>query len=357
MLDKLQNKPPITSKNLTGKLLGGPIAAAVVGITIPALIVMLYLFRPQGAGEAAAPPAALPVTEMPVAEKERMAPEHAQVVEDMAARLEKNPDDGDGWYMLGHSYAVMGRYAEAVIAYKKAADLLPVNAQLLVDYADVLAVANDRNLRGQPMQLIIQALKLEPNNIKALALFGTAAFQAGDYVGAEKHWGKVLQLLPPESPLAQQMTSGVAEAKAMAAGKKTPSFGPAQDTAEPVPADTQAVAGNAQISGVLTLSRELAGRAAPTDIVFLSAKELGSTGSPIAVIRAEFKDLPLKFVLDESTAMMPTRDLSQYKEVMLSAKISKSGNPLTSSGDLIGEVSPVKVGASGIQVSINRVAP
>lgn len=323
-------------------LLGGRVAAIVVGIAIPVLTILLYLARPH------TPP--FSSSQPPITQGGKMAPEHAQVVEDMAARLEQNPNDGKGWYMLAQSYAVMGRYAEAVIAYEKAVKLLPNDAQLLVDYADVMAVANDRNLRGKPLELINKALELEPDNIKGLALIGTAAFQAEDYASAVKYWEKVLKLLPKDSPFAKQMSSGVAEARAMIAGKKSPSFGAAQDKG-------QLAAGGAQITGVVMLSPALAAKAAPTDSLFLSAKEMTGAHAPIAVIRAQVKDLPLRFTLDDSTAMMPTMKLSDFKEVMISAKVSKSGNTTTQRGDLKGEVASVKVGANGVKVVIDKIAP
>jgi cytochrome c-type biogenesis protein CcmH len=342
LLRKIQRKPPVTPKSKVFELMGGRVAAVVLSIAIPVLAVMLYLNRPQIPLFTPAQP--------PVTPTGKMTPEHAQVVEDMAARLEQNPNDGKGWYMLGQSYALMGRFAESVMAYEKAVKLLPNDAQLLVDYADVMAVANDRNLRGKPLELIDKALKLDPDNIKGLALIGTAAFQAEDYASAVKYWEKLLKLLPKDSPFAKQMSSGVAEARSMIAGKKSPSFGTAQD-------QTQPVAGGGQIAGVLKLSPALANKAEPTDSVFLTAKDMAGAHAPIAAIRAQVKDLPLSFTLDDSNVMMPPMKLSDYEKVMISAKISKSGNTKTQRGDLIGEVASVKVGANSVQVVIDKIAP
>jgi cytochrome c-type biogenesis protein CcmH len=146
------------------------------------------------------------------------------------------------------------------------------------------------------------------------------------------------------------MSSGVAEARAMIAGKKSPTFLAGQD-------ETQAAAVGAQITGVVILSPALANKAAPTDSVFLSAKEVSGSQAPIAVMRAQVKDLPIRFTLDDSKAMMPTMKLSDYKEVMVSAKISRSGNTMTQPGDLKGEVASVKVGTNGVQVVIDKVVP
>jgi len=352
LLRKLQNKPPASPRGLMTNILAGRAAAIVVGIAIPVLAVMLYVFRPH------TPPALS--AQSATAKGEKMAPEHSQVIEDMAARLELNPDDGNGWAMLAQSYATMGRYADSVKAYEKAVKLIPKDAQLLVDYADVLAVANDRNLSGKPLELINQALKIDPKNIKGLALIGTAAFQTKDYASAVKSWEKMLKLLPPETPLAKQMTAGVAEARAMLAGKKTPSLDVTQnkDTQDKETQDkAQPIMGGAQISGVLMLSPELANKAAPSDSVFLSAKQVSGAPMPIAVMRFKVQDLPLKFTLDDSMSMMPDVKLSNFQEVKISAKVTKSGNTKTQSGDLEGGITSVKVGATDVRVVIDKVAP
>lgn len=349
LLRKMQKKPPVAPKGVMVTLMGGRAAAIAAGIAIPVLSVMLYFARPHTQ--------TFPPAQPPVAQNGKMAPEHAQVVVDMAARLELNPNDGNGWSMLGHSYAVMGRYADAVMAYEKAVKLIPNDVQLLVDYADVLAVANDRNLRGKPLDLVSKALKLDPNNVKGLALIGTAAFQAGNYAEAVKYWERVLRFIPPDSPFAKQMSSGVAEARAMVAGKKSPSHVAAQGESQPTRDKAQPAAAGAQISGVVTLSPALADKAAPTDSVFLSAKEVSGSHMPIAVMRAQVKDLPLKFILDDSMAMMPETKLSDHRVVTLSAKISKSGEAMSLPGDLKGEVAQVKVGAKDVRLVIDKIAP
>jgi cytochrome c-type biogenesis protein CcmH len=283
-----------------------------------------------------------------------MAPEHVEMIKALSARLEQDPNDGKGWAMLARSYAVMGRYNEALPAYEKAANLIQNDPVLLVDYADVLAVLNDKNLQGKPLELIQSALIIDPTNIKGLNLIGTAAFQAGDYTRAVGYWEKLLQLLPPDSPNAKQINTSIANARAQEMGKgeagKRPQSLPAQG-------ETQPATGGAQISGVVRLSPALAGKVSPTDTVFVFAKAVSGPPMPIAVIRAQVKDLPQKFILNDSMAMMPTMKLSNFQEVVVSAKISKSGNATPQSGDLRGEVAPVKVGANNVQLVIDKVVP
>jgi cytochrome c-type biogenesis protein CcmH len=278
-----------------------------------------------------------------VAQNSQMAPEHIEMIKTLSARLEKDPNDGKGWAMLARSYAVLGRYNEALPAYEKAASLVQNDPVLLVDYADVLALVNGKNLQGKPLEIIQSALMMDPNNIKALNLSGSAAFQAGDYTHAVGYWEKLLKLLPPDSPSAKQVNNSIASAHAREVGK------PAQGA--------QSGNGGAQISGEVRLSPELASKAAPTDTVFVFAKAASGPPMPIIVIRSLVKDLPQKFTLDDSMAMSPTMKLSSFKEVVVGAKISKSGSAKQQSGDLRGEVAAVKVGTTNVQLVIDKVAP
>ena len=137
------------------------------------------------------------------------------MVERLAEKLQKDPNNAEGWQMLGRSYAALQKMPEALDAYKKALALNPNSAQLMVDYADLLAFQN-KSIRGEPMRLIQKALQIEPNNLKALALAGTAYFELGDFKRAEEYWTKAKNLVPADSEFARGMTENIAAAKAEA---------------------------------------------------------------------------------------------------------------------------------------------
>lgn len=141
------------------------------------------------------------------------------MVERLAQRLEKDPNNAEGWQMLGRSYAALGRMSEAQSAYKKALELNPNNAQLMVDYADLLAFQN-KSLQGEPMRLVQKALQIDPNNLKGLALGGTAYFELGDFKKAEEYWAKAKSLVPADSEFARGMEENIAAARADAAQRK-----------------------------------------------------------------------------------------------------------------------------------------
>ncbi len=137
----------------------------------------------------------------------------------LAKRLQENPSDAEGWAMLARSYNSMSRFGEAAGAYAKATELQPNNADLLAEYAFVSAMANQQKLEGRPLELVNQALKIDPENAKALQLAGSAAFQAKDYKKAIQYWERVLKKVGSDSELAQMMTERINEAKELAGNK------------------------------------------------------------------------------------------------------------------------------------------
>ena len=137
------------------------------------------------------------------------------LVERLAARMRENPDDPEGWILLARSYGAINRFDQAVQAYANAAARLPRDAQLLADYADVLAMAQGRRLQGEPEKIIARALKIDSRNLKALALAGTAAFEKQYYTGAVTYWERMLPLVPPDSDGARSIQANIAEARSL----------------------------------------------------------------------------------------------------------------------------------------------
>jgi cytochrome c-type biogenesis protein CcmH len=268
------------------------------------------------------------------------------MVEGLNARLKDNPNDADGWAMLGRSQMVLGRHALAVPALQKAVALRGDDAALLTEYADALAVVNGRNLDGEPSRLLAKALAIEPNNQKALLLSGMHAFQQKDYAKALQQWEKVVQLAP-SGELAQQLQGVIAQARERAGGGAAASANAA--TATPA-----AVAGTS-VSGTVTLAPALAAKAKPDDTVFVFARAADGPRMPLAILRKQVKDLPLSFTLDDSMAMSPAAKLSGAPRLVVGARISASGQATPQAGDLQGFSSPVAPGAAGLAIQITDV--
>jgi cytochrome c-type biogenesis protein CcmH len=269
------------------------------------------------------------------------------MVEKLAERLKAQPDDADGWSMLGRTYSVLGRHDDALKAYQKAMNLRKDDATLVADYADALAVNNNRTLDGEPMKYVERALKLEPTNLKALFLAGTHAFDKKDYAGAVKFWEKAAKSAPPENAFVQQIQPALAEARQLAGLP-----------AAPLPLDgaakQPAAAGKGSVSGTVTLASALAKQASPDDTVFVFARPAEGSRMPLAILRKQVKDLPLQFTLDDSMAMSPANALSGASKVIVGARISRSGNAMPQPGDLTGQTATVSVGTSGLQIEIKE---
>jgi len=131
----------------------------------------------------------------------------------LAKRLEQNPGDVNGWQMLARSYSSMEKYAEASNAYARATTLKADDPDLWADYALAKTMANGQQMQGEPMELVNKALKLDPENPKALQLAGGAAFQAKRYQEAVSFWERALKKVPPDSELAQALKQKIDEAK------------------------------------------------------------------------------------------------------------------------------------------------
>jgi cytochrome c-type biogenesis protein CcmH len=288
--------------------------------------------------------------------------EIAAMVDRLAERLKERPDDAQGWAMLARSYLVLGRLEEAAQASARALQLQPDSPQALADHADVLAMKNGRTLEGEPMRLIERALQLDPDHLKSLALAGAAAFDRGDMARAAQLWDRVALLGPPGSDITQQAREGAAEARrlatqATAGGSSASAPGPAaraQGTAQP------AAASAARVSGRIELAAALKAQARPEDTVYVFARNADATGGnrmPLAIVRAQVKDLPLPFTLDDSQAMGPGMGLSTAKRVVVGARVSRSGQAVPQPGDLEGLSAPVDVGAKDVRIEISRVLP
>ncbi|MEP7282831.1 MAG: tetratricopeptide repeat protein [Rubrivivax sp.] len=272
-----------------------------------------------------------------------------KAVDRLAQRLKEQPDDADGWAMLARSYARLGRHADAAPAFEKAVALRGNDASLLADYADTLAVQNQRSLEGRPGQLIDRAMQIEPDNPKALALAGTAAFNRKDYAVAVRHWERLAQVAPPDSPLVAQLQNSIGEARSLGA------LGPARPQPRGAAPSDGVALGAASVSGSVRLSPALAARAAPGDTVFIYARAAEGPRMPLAIVRGQVKDLPLQFRLDDSLSMSPAARLSLHPRIVVSARVSKSAQAASAAGDLIGQSAAIDNRANGVLIEINEI--
>ena len=230
------------------------------------------------------------------------------------------------------------------------------DAQLLADYADVMAFQNDSKLAGEPTQLIERALKLDPNHPKTLALAGSAAFDRKDFAAAVRYWEHLARLSPPGSGFLTELQSGIDEARKLAGLPPSAGAPPvAQAQAPATAAQPPAASSTARVSGTVSLAPALAAQAAPEDTVFVLVRPAEGPRMPLAISRHRVKDLPLKFTLDDSMAMAPSARLSLHERVVVVARVSKSGQAMPAAGDISGQSAPVANTASGLVIEMSEL--
>ncbi|MFI4952193.1 MAG: c-type cytochrome biogenesis protein CcmI [Burkholderiales bacterium] len=313
-------------------------------VLVPALAILLYgrVGDPGGAVVAAAGDGGHELNEQQI----------TAMIANLGQRLKQHPDDAEGWMLLARSDYALDRFTAAADAYAKANALVKDNADLLADYADALAMAQGRNLAGKPLALAESALAIDPRHKKALALAATAALEARDADKSIAYWRRLAAQLPPGSDEARQVAGVIAEVDAAKRGIAAP----AQRSAAAGSAPAAAAASGA-IGGRVELSPTLASRVTPTDTVFIFARAAAGPRMPLAVLRLPVTELPRDFRLDDSMGMAPGVKLSSAGEVVVEARVSRSGNALPQSGDLFGRSAPAKPGIDGLRITIDQVVP
>ncbi len=280
--------------------------------------------------------------------------EMLQRLERKVKRLTKDPND---WWMLARTYTEQKRFSDAAAAYQHLVDMVPNEAQLWANYADVYAMAHGQTLQGEEVDKMIgKALELDANNITALALSGSAAMERSDYVTAITRWKSLLDQLPADSPDAQSYRGGIKQAGLLLAAQPGGKEKLAKLAKASAPVKASANAAES-ITGSVSLSPALIGKASPEDTVFIFARASQGPKMPLAVVRKQVKDLPFKFTLDDSMAMQPQLKLSGFAQVVVVARVSKAGTPMVQSGDLQGLTGTIKPGVKGLKLVIDSVMP
>ena len=279
-----------------------------------------------------------------IAEKNAERPMTQESVEKMvaefAAKMEKEPNNLQGWAMLARSYRILGRNAEAEKAYIRAGSFVDADPQLLADYADVLAANANGNFAGKPLQLINKALALDPNNLLALWLSGTAAFNAQNYKVAVQSWEKLAKQLPPDTDEARAIAASIAEARSK--GGLAPASAP--------------VISDKGVSGKIDIAPDLKSNIKVGDVLMVIARKPGER-MPVAVLKTPVTAFPISFVLNDALAMSPNALISQLPVVSVEVRISKTGMAMPESGDLISTPQTIKVGTTNTRLKIDQVRP
>jgi len=335
--------------------------AATVGVAIlvPLLSIGLYmkLGSPQLLGMSGTPGAPNP-HDMNAGGKTLSMEE---VLAKLEQRMRENPDDPEGWFMLGRVYQSMNRFADAVKAYEKLAALTDNHPQALIALADSLAMVQGGKLSGRPYELVREALDKDPEDATALWLAGQGAMEAGDYQNAIYYWRQAEAGLADNPDYVQELRVLIRQAREQAAKAGITVEDPGSSVggmAASGKPETGPAASGAEIELSVSLSPDLKDKVEPGERLFIFAKQADGRPMPVAAIRLTAGDLPVRVKLGDANMLQPGSHLADYPRLKIAARIAKGNQPMASSGDLQSNeviVEPGKAGA--VELVIDQVVP
>ena len=329
------------------------ITAGIVALIVPLLAFGMY--AQYGNSKAADPEIAKTARKIPLTADGK--PDVDAMVSGLRKKLEAEPNNPEGWYMMGRSYMALKRYKGAVESYEHLLKLKPNDAKVMLFLADAEAMAQGGDMSGRPATLIEKSLSIEPNSITGLWLGGMVSQKQGDHNLAIKRWTALIPLLGDDTKQIAEIKSMIAESKnKLSAGTSSPSIAnqavvaPVAPTPPTFTETTPKDAAAQSIVVTVSLSDELKSQANANDTVFIYAKAMSGPPMPLAAKRIQVKDLPITITLDDSSAMMPSMKLSAFPQIKIGARVSKSGNAISANGDLYTEKSSIKKGTKQILV-------
>ena len=287
-----------------------------------------------------------------------------QVISQLEARLQASPGDSEGWRMLGRTLLVSGRASDAVAAYEKASSLTGgKDPNVELDLAEALVLTDNPEVMPRAKAIIDAALAADGSNQKALWYSGLMALRAGDSDTTKARWTKLLEGNPPEEirqlVVAQLEAIGVGPPAQAAATESPPAMGGmgGGGMGGGMGGGAASPASGRTIRVAVTVDPALTGKMKPGSVVFVSAREAGIPGPPLAAVRISSDELPTTVVLSDANAMVEGRNLSSVDEVQVVARVAFGGTAMVASGDLIGEARHRKGAAPDLGVVIDKVSP
>jgi cytochrome c-type biogenesis protein CcmH len=298
----------------------------------------------------------------------------AQMVGQLERRLQDEPNNVDAWVMLARLQRSQEKFPASEKSFAKALALTP-DDDLAVERAEVVAQVQGGDFSGEPWAVINRILKANPNQNNALLLAGSASFSEGRFAQAIQYWERVRASLPPQSEDINALDSALAQARERLAPGRASDQPPVTGSASaqssnagaasaqppvstgtsnnPPPASTAA----ARIAGRVSLAPELLAQTSPSDTVFVYATPAQGGRMPLAIVRTTVAALPFDFVLDDSQAMGPQSKLSSASEVVLKARISKTGQAMAQPGELGVSLGPIKNPSNQLSLVIRGPLP
>ncbi|OBS40184.1 c-type cytochrome biogenesis protein CcmI [Pseudomonas syringae pv. syringae] len=257
---------------------------------------------------------------------------------DMTQRLERSvqaqPDSAENLYFLARSYMAQNRPGDAAQRFERSVALAGRQPELLGQWAQALYFASDKHFTPQVQVLTDEALQADPKEVTSLGLLGIAAFETQRYQAAVDYWTRLLAALPADDASRSALEGGIARARENLA-KRVANAAPAVKTKS--------------IKIHVELAAALQGKVRPNDSVFIFARAINGPAAPLAVKRITVADLPADVELSDADAMMPQLNLSNFAQVQVVVRVSRTGQPTT--GEWVGRSQPL-ASDSGVQQAL-----
>mgnify|MGYP001812294715 FL=1 len=265
-------------------------------------------------------------------------PSMEEMIVGLKKKTAENPDDPNAWYLLGRLYAATEQFPLSVEAYEKLVVVSDRQATALVVLADSLAMTQGGKLAGRPISLVKEALEKEPAHTTALWMAGQAAADDKQYLEAIDYWQRAAQGLQDDKEMLAELRTMIDEAVVLAKGA-------GMEVADvSLPSLPEALPGNS-ISIEVTIDPSLLQQIGENDVLFIFARAVSGPPMPLAAIKRQARELPVSIVLDDSSLLRPGTSLSQFEQLKLGARVSRSGQPVAQSGDLQSTVQVVDLGS------------
>ena len=285
----------------------------------------------------------------------------------LAQKLESDGGNVQRWVMLARTYRTLGKFEESMRAYQRALKL-SADDDIDLERIEVMAMQNNGNFEGEPWRVIREVLKKDPEHFVGLLMAGSASFAHEKYADALRYWQQARKPLQPGHPDLPGLEEAIGSAQqklGLPVTVPAPAPAPSAKAVPPTapsasgPAASSAPASppGANVSGQVDLAQALKGKASPNDTVFVYATPANGERMPLAILKSTVAQLPLSFTLDDSSAMSAEKKISTAGEVFIKVRVSKTGNAVPQSGDLVGSMGPVKVGAKGLKLEIKDQVP
>jgi len=270
-------------------------------------------------------------------------------MEEATSRLERavkaQPESAEAWYFLARTYMRQERPADAAAAYAQLIEVAGRQPELLGQWAQALYFAEGRQWTEQMQQLTDEALKGDPHEVTSLGLLGIAAFENERFQEAIGFWERLVATLPAQDPSRQAIQSGIARAREQ--------LGESASASVAEPAGETAAVASSGLTVDVRLDAALTDEVLPTDTVFVFARAVSGPPMPLAVKRLTVADLPATVNLSDADAMTPQLRLSNFEQVRLYARISRSGD--ATRGEWKGRSEPLALGNDGtVRLTIDQ---